>query len=175
MAPFRSKSIDPLSAYNHSNSMALNGEELRSRGASSGRWMALDVGNRRIGVAVSDPLRLTARPLTTLVRTPDEAEFRQLVDLLDQWEIARLIVGCPYRLTGESSDSTRMVEAFIARMHEVTDVPLERADERLSSKEAERLMAEMRIPIGERRAKRDAFAAALILEWYLGESSGNRK
>lgn len=174
MAPFRSKSIDPLSAYNHSNSMALNEEELGTRGGFSGRWMALDVGNKRIGVAVSDPLRITARPLTTLVRTPDGAEFRQLVDLLDRWEVERLIVGCPYRLTGEPSDSTRMVEVFIARMREVSDVPLERAEERLSSKEAERLMAEMQIPVNERRAKRDAFAAALILEWYLGESSGNQ-
>ena len=135
--------------------------------------MGLDVGAKRIGVAVSDPLRLTARPLTTLARTADEREFEQLRELLDQWQIERLVVGYPRRLTGETSASTQLVDSFLARLRSITSVPLERAEERLSSKAAEQRMAALRIPVRERRRLRDAFAAALILEWYLSENRGS--
>ncbi len=135
--------------------------------------MGLDVGAKRIGVAVSDPLRLTARPLATLARTADEREFEQLRELLDQWQIERLVVGYPRRLTGETSASTQLVDSFLARLRSITSVPLERAEERLSSKAAEQRMAALRIPVRERRRLRDAFAAALILEWYLSENRGS--
>ncbi len=175
MTPFWSKSIALLSAYNHQNSMTPNGEEPATEGTRSARWMALDVGDKRIGVAVSDPLRLTARPLTTLARTRDGAEYRQLIDLLQRWAVERLVVGVPRRLSGETTASTQLVESFIAEFEGISGVRVERAEERLSSKEAERLMAEMRIPAEQRRSKRDAFAAALILEWYLEENSGTQK
>lgn len=147
--------------------------ELQATSLSPGRWMGLDVGAKRIGVAVSDPLRLTARPLTTLARTADEREFEQLRELLDQWQIERLVVGYPRRLTGETSASTQLVDSFLARLRSITSVPLERAEERLSSKAAEQRMAALRIPVRERRRLRDAFAAALILEWYLSENRGS--
>ncbi|MFZ0430423.1 MAG: Holliday junction resolvase RuvX [Acidobacteriota bacterium] len=135
--------------------------------------MALDVGEKRIGVAVSDPLRLTARPLTTLTCTRDRSEFLKLAELLSVWGIVRLIVGYPRRLTGEKSTSTRLVEDFTAALRELSDIPIEWADERLSSKEAERRMADVGLPLAQRRLRRDEFAAALILEWYLEENSGN--
>lgn len=136
------------------------------------RWMALDVGAKRIGVAITDPLRLTSRPLTTVSRRSDGIEFRRLAELVEEWSVEKLVVGYPRRLTGESSDSTRLVDSFLVRLRESVQVPIEPAEERLSSKEAERRMAEIGIPIERRRAERDAFAAALILEWYLGECSG---
>jgi putative holliday junction resolvase len=137
------------------------------------RWIALDVGTRRIGVAVSDPLRVTARPLKTLVRTPDGAEFRELVRLVDEYEVSRIIVGRPVRLSGEESEGTRQVEAFITELSAVCPVRIVRAEERLSSKEAERMMAEVGIAPADRRRRRDEFAAALILQWYL-EERGDR-
>ena len=141
-----------------------------STSGSRQRWLALDVGNRRIGVAVSDPLRVTARPLTTLERTPEGAEFQALKVLIEEYGISRVIVGSPRRLSGDESEQTRRVEAFISRLASVCPPPIVRGEERLSSKEAERVMAEVGVAPADRRRRRDEFAAALILQWYLEES-----
>jgi putative holliday junction resolvase len=140
-----------------------------STSGSRQRWLALDVGNRRIGVAVSDPLRVTARPLTTLERTSEGAEFQALKDLIEEYGISRVIVGVPRRLSGDESEQTRRVEAFISRLSTVCPPPIVRGEERLSSKEAERVMAEVGVAPADRRRRRDEFAAALILQWYLEE------
>lgn len=134
-----------------------------------GRWMSLDVGSRRIGVALSDPLRLTARPLTTLTRSVDYEELTQITELAEQYEVTRIVIGRPLYLTGESSESTHTTEQFAERLRLVCGRPIDWAEERLSSKEAESLMAEMDIDPAERKGLRDQFAAALILKWYLEE------
>jgi putative Holliday junction resolvase len=139
-----------------------------------GRWMALDIGRRRIGVAFSDPLKLTARPAATLTRSADSAEIGEIIRLVGEYDVERIVVGRPLRLNGETSDTVDLVEAFLQQLRECVAVPVEWAEERLSSKEAERIMSELKVPVADRRRRRDEFAAALILQWYIEENGEAR-
>ncbi len=136
--------------------------------------MALDVGSRTVGVAVTDPLKLTARPLTTLRRRDLEADVEALCDLMQRHAIERLIVGLPFHLSGERSPTLDSIEPLVSRLKESTSVLVEWMDERLSTKEAEQLMKELGLSQTERRRKRNEFAAALILKWYLEEKTSQR-
>lgn len=133
------------------------------------RWLGLDIGSKVIGVAVSDPLKLTARPLTSLRRTTIDSDLQALVSLCREHSVEKIIVGRPARLSGEPSPFQQAVTEFAGQLEEASMLPLVWSDERLSSKEAERLMAEQGIRISERRKLRDQYAAALILQWYLDE------
>jgi len=138
------------------------------------RWMALDVGSRNVGVAVSDPLKLTARPLTTLKRRDLETDVEALRDLMQRHAVERLIVGLPLRLSGDRSSTLDKIEPLVKRIQETTSILVEWKDERLSTKEAEQLMKELGLSQSERRRKRNEFAAALILKWYLEEETPQR-
>ena len=141
------------------------------------RVLAVDVGERRIGLAISDISRTLARPLRTLT-------VRSAVDGVDQVvaEIARLyaeedglstvVVGLPIRLDGSSSEQTSRVTAFIEALKMRTAVPILTADERLSSREAESLLAERTRDWRQRKARLDAVAAAVILQDYLEAHRG---
>ncbi len=136
------------------------------------RVLAIDVGERRIGLAISDISRTLARPLRTLT-------VRSSADGVDQVaaEIARLhaeddglstvVVGLPIRLDGSPSNQTPRVAAFIDALKMRTAVPILTADERLTSREAESLLAERTRDWRQRKARLDAVAAAVILQDYL--------
>jgi putative pre-16S rRNA nuclease len=141
------------------------------------RVLAVDVGERRIGLAISDISRTLARPLRTLT-------VRSAGDGVDQVvaEIARLhaeddglstvVVGLPIRLDGSPSEQTSRVTAFIEALKMRTAVPVLTADERLSSREAESLLAERTRDWRQRKARLDAVAAAVILQDYLEAHRG---
>lgn len=154
------------------NEMTWSGSSTKER--RFGRWMALDVGRRRIGVAVSDPLKLTARPAGTLTRSTDLAEIGEITRMVREYEVERIVAGRPFRLNGETSETVDLVEAFLEELRKFVTVPVEWAEERLSSKEAERIMAELKVPVADRRRRRDEFAAALILQWYIEENGEAR-
>jgi putative Holliday junction resolvase len=146
----------------------------------TGRVLGIDVGARRIGVAISDPSRTLARPLTTLtVGGPDDAvarvsrEIERLSQELAQEEdqLALIVVGAPARLDGSPNEQTSKVDAFVAALGARTPLPIVREDERLTSREAE-----SRLAVGERdwrrrKARLDAAAAAIILQDYLDRSN----
>lgn len=132
--------------------------------------MALDVGSRKIGVAVTDPLKLMARPLTTLQRKNLTLDVHRICELIDDHEIERLIVGMPLHLLGEKSPTQDVIEPLVDQLRKAAPVPVAWADERLSTKQAEKIMAQKKLSVQERRKRRDEFSAAVILEWYLGES-----
>lgn len=135
------------------------------------RWMALDVGSKSIGVALTDTLNVMASPLTTLARNSQSIDVRQVSQLVQTHGVEKLIVGRPRHLGGESSDvCTQVVEPFVIQLKEVCPVPIVWAEERLSSKEADQRMVEAGLPQTERLKRRNEFAAAVILEWYLTES-----
>ena len=136
------------------------------------RWMALDLGSKRIGVAISDFLNLTARPLVTVERENLDNDVRQISELARQYQVDRIVVGCPLNLSGDRSAVLEVAERFVERLKTVSTIRVEWADERLSTKEAESLMSEHRIAVNDRRALRDQYAAALILTWYLEETTG---
>jgi putative Holliday junction resolvase len=133
------------------------------------RVIALDYGTKVIGVAISDELQLTARPLATLRR--GKLKFAQLLAqinaLVNEYAVGALVVGLPYNLDGTRGPATSRVESFIAELRKVVAVPLLTIDERLTSHEAEQLLREAGADERERRAKADEYAAMIILQDYL--------
>jgi len=136
------------------------------------RVLAVDVGERRIGLAISDVSRTLARPLLTLTVTNARdgvdqvaAEIARLTEEDDG--LSTIVVGLPVRLDGSPNDQTPRVAAFIEALKMRTPVPILTTDERLTSREAESLLAERIRDWRERKARLDAVAAAVILQDYL--------
>ena len=131
--------------------------------------MALDVGSKTIGVAITDPLKVTVRPLKTLIRENLDRDAERIGELVDEQDIEQLVVGMPRHLGGKRSSIADLIEPLVKLLEQNLEIPIASAEERLSTKEAERLMAEADLPLTERRKRRNEFAAAVILEWYLEE------
>lgn len=138
-----------------------------SRGSPSGRILAVDYGRRRIGLAVSDALGLVARPLATLERTNRRDDLRRLREIIRQHDIRRIVVGYPLHLDGTAGEMASEAARFAARIEKQLGVPVELVDERLSSWEAEQMLAAGRAAPRKRAAERDQVAAAVILRDYL--------
>jgi putative Holliday junction resolvase len=134
------------------------------------RWMSLDVGSKTIGIAITDPLKITVRPLTTLARQTISVDAASISQLMDEQEVDKLIVGMPKHLGGERSATLDFIEPLVEHLKNGSEVPIEWAEERLSTKRAEELMAERGLSLAERRKKRNEYSAAVILQWYLEES-----
>ena len=134
--------------------------------------LGFDFGQRRIGVAVGNRLTATARPLGFLAGG-DHPDWAAIADLIREWQPGRLIVGRPARLNGERSELTDAAERFARRLHARFALPVDRADERLSSREAEARLRAARQQ-GRRRSvakgESDAVAAQIILETWLERS-----
>jgi putative Holliday junction resolvase len=137
------------------------------------RVVGLDVGERRIGVAVSDPTRTLARPVGALQTTglSGDALDRAAAEIArlagEEDGVATVVVGLPRRLDGTPSDMTPKVETFAARLGQRTALPIALQDERLSSHEAESRLALRVKDWRVRKARLDAAAAAVILQDYL--------
>jgi putative Holliday junction resolvase len=131
--------------------------------------MALDVGSRRCGVAVTDPLKLTSRPLLTFERESLEQDVERVSRLMKEYQVERLIVGQPLHMSGRSGAIVQAAIPLVSRLRQRERVPVEWMDERLSTKEAEAVMRELGVPPQRRRQRKDEFSAALILKWYLDE------
>jgi putative Holliday junction resolvase len=131
------------------------------------RWMGLDVGDRRIGVAVSDELGITVQPVLTLVRTNRKQDLKSLQRLLRKYGCTGIVVGNPLYMSGDESPQAAKAQAFAAMLREETGLPVELWDERLTTTEAHRhLHAAGRVG-SEHKAVVDQVAAVLILESYL--------
>ncbi|MGQ0744396.1 MAG: Holliday junction resolvase RuvX [Acidimicrobiales bacterium] len=130
--------------------------------------MALDLGTRRVGVAVCDPGELIAFPHGVIDRSPDAAaDRRRLADLADELEAEAVIVGLPLTLGGVRGAAAMAAEAEAAALAEVLGVPLECHDERMSTVTAHRQMNAAGRNSRERRGSVDAAAAAVILQSWL--------
>ncbi len=144
----------------------------------SSRVLGIDVGRRRIGLAISDRSRTLARPLTTLEVSPATAvaEVGREIDRLAAEEdgLAEIIVGLPVRLDGSANDETPRVAAFVDALRRRTTVPVRTGDERLTSVEAESRLALNERDWKKRKARLDAAAAAVILQDYLDTGNGEQ-
>ncbi len=143
--------------------MSLAGE------AKPTRYLGLDVGRKRIGVAVSDGLGLTAQPLMTLVRKRPREDVRSLARLARRHGCAAIVVGDPLHLSGEASASGAKVRALGEELHAFSGLPVHYRDERLTTTEAHRLLYEAGRARQEHRAVVDQVAAVLILQGFLQE------
>ena len=131
------------------------------------RVLALDIGDKRIGVAVSDPVGLIATPLTTITRRGDLDGIEQVLRLADEQEAGQIIAGIPLSLSGKSGPQADRVAAFVQKLTDATTLPIKTVDERYSTVEAERLLREIGVKPSRDRARVDAAAAAVILQSYL--------
>lgn len=131
------------------------------------RIMALDVGERRIGVAVSDPLGLTAQAHSVFSRRHPEADVAAIAGLAAQLGAERIVVGLPRNLNGTEGPSAKRSREFAASLTRKVEIPVELYDERLTTVEAENILLEGDLSRRKRRAVVDKVAAALILEGYL--------
>ena len=131
------------------------------------RILAIDYGERRIGLAVSDEMQMTARPLATIERAPKQKSFERIAQFVSELEIEKIVVGLPLRLDGTVGDAAERVEKFIAELGKHLSCLVVKWDERLTSHEAEERMREIGLGFAERKARIDEFAAMIILEDYL--------
>ena len=141
--------------------------------------MALDVGDRRIGVALSDPLGMLASPLTTIERNASDAAgapdadgaITAILAIAAEHAPSEILIGIPYLMSGRIGAQARITLAFAAALAERTTIPLIRIDERLSSVQAERMLAQSGGAAshdrGRNKGRTDSAAAAVMLQAYL--------
>jgi len=131
------------------------------------RILALDVGDKRIGVAISDPSQIIARSLKVIQRGSRQGDFAAVARLIEEYEVERVVVGHPRSLDGTIGEQAEKVEHYAAGLAEVLTVPVLLWDERFSTVSAERLMREAGSRGKKKRERVDAVAAAVILQDYL--------
>jgi putative pre-16S rRNA nuclease len=132
------------------------------------RYLALDVGNRRVGVAVSDELGLTAQPVLTLERKRNPRDdLRSLARLCRRFGVAGIVVGNPLTLEGQAGPQAGKVQAFAAELGALTGLPIHLWDERLTTHEAHQRLYEAGRPRQAHRRVVDQVAAAMILQEFL--------
>lgn len=133
------------------------------------RMMGLDVGDKRIGVALSDPQSILASPFTIIERTGDEETITAIIDIVNHQEVEWIIAGLPHSLSGNVGEQAEKVEDFVDKLREAVNIPVEFRDERLTTVVANRLMRSVSGRKGKKRELQDARAAAIILQGYLDE------
>jgi len=143
----------------------------------TGRILAIDVGARRVGLAISDASRTLARPLETIAvasRTDAVERVARRIHELDTEDdgIATIVVGMPSRLDGTPSEQTAQVRAFIAALEARIPTPIVTEDERLTSREAESRLAVREKDWRKRKTQLDAVAASVFLQDYLDRAAG---
>ncbi len=132
------------------------------------RILALDVGDKRIGVAISDVNQILARSLQVIERRSRQEDFAAVARLVEEYEVEKVVVGYPRSLNGSIGRQARKVKRYATRLAQALSVPVVLWDERLSTVTAEELMREVGPKGRRKRQKRvDAVAAAVILQDYL--------
>jgi len=132
-----------------------------------GRILGLDVGARRIGVAVTDPLGITAQGLDTIQRQNKRLDYAQLEAVIQQYEVQEIVVGYPLRLSGEAGIQAEKMTLFAEDLKKRFQIPVHLFDERLTSAEANRVLRESEISIEKRGKAVDRMAAVLILQAWM--------
>jgi putative Holliday junction resolvase len=140
------------------------------------RVLGIDMGRRRIGLAISDPTATLARPLATLTIEGKSAVDRVVTEVERLSEeadgLGAVVVGMPARLDGSATDQTAEVAAFVTQLRARITIPVHEEDERLTSREAESRLARRERDWRKRKAQLDAAAAAIILQDYLDRHGG---
>jgi putative Holliday junction resolvase len=128
------------------------------------RALGIDFGERRIGVAISDPEGSYALPSETLVRTDDAGAIRAIAEIAAREEVAWIVVGEPLRSDGSAGPPALRARKFAARLSSRCGLPVETIDETLTSREADHRLREAGVSPERRRERRDALAAQLLLQ-----------
>jgi putative Holliday junction resolvase len=134
------------------------------------RSLGLDIGDRRIGVALSDPEGWLASPLTIINRSDTTTDIKAITDIVDQNHVGQIIVGLPLSMNGGLGQQADKVQEFTKELISRTDIPVDFRDERLTTVSAQRLMRAAGSSKNKRKTPDDAIAATLILQGYLDET-----
>lgn len=144
-----------------------NSEQSVASVSSLHRILAIDYGHRRIGLALSDELGLTARPLAVLVRKNRLTDMKRLREICERHAVGHIIVGLPVHMTGARSEMADEASRFAARLTKMLKIETEMIDERLTSWEARQAISEASGQSATKRAAVDDVAAAVLLRDYL--------
>ena len=131
------------------------------------RILALDVGERRIGLALSDPTGLIASPIDAIDLDDGEADYERAARHASGLELSEIVVGMPYSMSGARGRQAGRVAAFVRELAKRVDVPVTTVDERLSTAQAERLLRDRGVEPSRDKGRLDSAAAAVILQSYL--------
>jgi putative Holliday junction resolvase len=134
--------------------------------------LGVDPGQRRIGLAVSDELELTARPLYAIESQGHRLDAARVAEIAAAQGVKLIVVGRPLRMSGEVGPAARRAQRLAQALRRATELPVELWDERLSTVEAERALIEGEVSREKRRDLIDAAAAAIILQSYLDQARG---
>ena len=138
------------------------------------RVLGLDIGERRIGVALSDPEGIVAFALTVIERRSEDATLKQLIDLTQEHEVERIVIGLPRSLDGSLGKQAQAVQSFAKSLAGRTELPVVTWDERLSTVAAERMMREAGAKREKIKERLDSVAAAFILQGYLDRERSDK-
>ncbi|MDR7315105.1 Holliday junction resolvase RuvX [Brevibacillus nitrificans] len=135
------------------------------------RLLGLDVGDKTIGVAVSDELGWTAQGVETIKRQSKEKDFARLQELIAQYQVGAIVVGLPKNMNGTIGPRAEMCQSFGKLLQEKTSLPVHMWDERLTTMAAERMLISADVSRQKRKTVIDKMAATLILQGYLDAKS----
>jgi putative Holliday junction resolvase len=137
------------------------------------RILALDLGKKRIGLAVSDELGITAQGLPTLERRNKRADFAALATVVRENNVQQIVLGLPLRMSGEEGTQADLARAFAAELQDRINVPVELRDERWTSRQAERVLMGSGIRNEDRKPAIDRISAVILLQDYLDSRGVN--
>lgn len=149
-------------------------ESKREFEIQTGRILGLDVGSRRIGIAVSDPLGITAQGLKTLQRKNKRQDFDCLGRIVREYDVKEIVVGLPLRMSGAEGTQAGKMQEFAEELRKRFSMPVHLWDERLTSAEANRLLRETDLSIEKRGKAVDRMAAILILQGWMESRAHSR-
>ncbi len=138
------------------------------------RYLALDLGNRRIGLATGGDKGVPVVPVGHVVRNTLRQDLDRVLAAARERDAGAIVVGMPYSLTGEAGPQAKLAQGFVRELRKRTQLPVHTVDERFSSVEAEGLLRESGVQPSRRKGDVDAMAAALILERFLAREAGQR-
>jgi putative holliday junction resolvase len=138
-----------------------------SEGKVYSRILGMDVGSKTIGLAVSDPLGITAQGLETMRRKNKRLDLERLGQVIEEFHVVEIVVGYPLRLSGSEGSQAEKVRVFADQLRQHFKLPVHLWDERLSSAEANRLLRESEMSIKRRGEVVDRLAAVLILQNWM--------
>ena len=131
------------------------------------RVLALDFGEKRIGVAVSDPLGIIAQGVTVITRKDPETDLKEIEKIVGEYKAESVVVGMPINMDGTKGKSAEKVNEFVETLKGRLSIPVHTYDERLSTKESEKFLISADVSRKKRKSVIDKMAAQLILESYL--------
>src|SRR5437762_13404818 len=131
------------------------------------RILALDHGTRRIGIAVSDELKMIAQPLEFIPSEPFAEFLNRLKEIIREKQVELILVGMPRNMNGSYGPAAPKVQEFVAVLKDAVTIPIQTLDERLTSVQAHRFLTEAEVGGRQRKGKVDKSAAAILLQSYL--------